>query len=121
MHRLMDESCSNCNKFSHCNNNGLICVSRYKAKEQECEELKNQLYFSTKHKLVLEAEYTSELNKYKQAFNEIEKLMPKLKDSTECAYGDFDCENCSSLDEDTVCTYKLKKIILDIIREAKEN
>lgn len=45
MHRLMDESCSNCNKFSHCNNNGLICVSRYRAKEQECEELK----FTIKH------------------------------------------------------------------------
>lgn len=32
-----------CNKFSHCNNNDLICVSKYRAKEQECEELKEQL------------------------------------------------------------------------------
>lgn len=42
MHRLMNELCSNCNKFSHCNNNNLICVSKYKAKEQECEEWKHQ-------------------------------------------------------------------------------
>ena len=50
-----------------------------------------------------------QLNQYNQALDEIEKLMPKFEDSTECAYGDFDCGNCSSLDEDTVCTYKLKK------------
>ena len=38
MHRFMDELCSNCNKFSYCNNNDLICVSKYKAKEQECDK-----------------------------------------------------------------------------------
>lgn len=54
----------------------------------------------------------------KQALDEIKELIPKFDNSTECAYGDFDCENCSSLDEDTVCTYKLKKIILDIINKA---
>ena len=36
----MTTYCEKCNKFSHCNNNDLICISKYKAKEQECEELK---------------------------------------------------------------------------------
>ena len=39
----MKSNCEKCNKFSHCNNNDLICIARYKAKEQECEELKEQL------------------------------------------------------------------------------
>lgn len=43
MHRLMDASCSNCNKFSHCNNNDLICISKYKEKEQELQEVKEEL------------------------------------------------------------------------------
>lgn len=42
MHRFMDGSCSNCNKFSHCCNNDLICISKYKEKEQECEALKGE-------------------------------------------------------------------------------
>lgn len=43
MHRFMNELCLNCNKFSHCNNNDLICVAKYKAKERECEELQEEL------------------------------------------------------------------------------
>ena len=43
MHRFMDGSCSNCNKFSHCCNNDLICISKYREKEEECEELKEAL------------------------------------------------------------------------------
>ena len=58
--------------------------------------------------------------KYKQALNEIEKLMPKFDTSDGCSYGDYDCENCSDLDEDIVCTYKLKKVIKGIINKVKE-
>ena len=43
MHRFMDASCSNCNKFSHCCNNDLICISKYREKEEECEGLKEAL------------------------------------------------------------------------------
>lgn len=58
-------------------------------------------------------------DRYKQALDEIEKLMPKFDTSDGCSYGDFDCENCSDLDEDIVCTYKLKKVIKGIINKAK--
>lgn len=68
MHRLMDESCSNCNKFSHCNNNDLICVSKYKAKEQECEELK----FTIKHTGLLDL--MNENVELRNTFNEILKF-----------------------------------------------
>lgn len=42
----------------------------------------------------------------------------KIKRS-ECPYGGIDCENCSDLDEDTVCAYKLKKVIKGIINKVK--
>ena len=58
-------------------------------------------------------------DRYKQALDEIEKLMPKFDTSDGCSYGDYDCENCSDLDEDIVCTYKLKKVIKGIINKAK--
>lgn len=43
MHKYMTTYCEKCNKFSYCNNNDLICISKYKTKEQECEELKQTL------------------------------------------------------------------------------
>ena len=92
-----------------------------KNKEQEREELKkqlNQAKYLSGGVLRLYGEHQN--IKYKQALDEIEKLIPKFDTSDGCSYGDYDCENCSSLDEDTVCTYKLKKIILDTINKVKE-
>lgn len=60
------------------------------------------------------------IGKYKQALDEIEKLIPKFDSPSGCDYGDFDCENCSSLDEEIVCGYKLKKVIKGIINKVKE-
>lgn len=60
-------------------------------------------------------------DRYKQALDEIEKLIPKFDSSYGCDYGDFNCENCSDLDEDIVCTYKLKKVIKGIIDKAKDS
>lgn len=45
--------------------------------------------------------------------------MNKFDDADECIYGDFDCDNCSSLEEDTVCTTKLVRIIRDELEELK--
>lgn len=61
-----------------------------------------------------------EVNTLEQALDEIEKLIPKFDTSDGCSYGDYDCENCSDLDEDVVCTYKLKKTIKDVINKVKE-
>ena len=60
-----------------------------------------------------------QLKAKEQALDEIGKLIPKLESSDGCDYGDFDCENCSDLDEDTVCAYKLKKVIKGIINKVK--
>lgn len=105
-----------------------VCVCKYrpceklKRKEQECEELKEELNMN-KHFVhdsnIESSKICKRLDHYKKALEEIEKLIPKFNSSTECAYGDFDCENCSSLDEEIVCGYKLKKIILDIINNVK--
>ena len=60
-----------------------------------------------------------DMYKYKKALDEIGKLISKFESSDGCDYGDFDCENCSDLDEDTVCAYKLKKVIKGITNKAK--
>lgn len=56
-------------------------------------------------------------DKYKSALEEINILIDKL-DNLECDYGDFDCDNCSSLEEKTVCTYKIHKLIKNKIDEV---
>lgn len=40
MHEFMNDNCEKCNKFSHCNNNDLICISKYRTKEREVEDWK---------------------------------------------------------------------------------
>lgn len=92
-----------------------------KNKEQEHEELKKQLNQAKYLSGGVLRLYSEHQNiKYKQALDEIEKLIPKFDTSDGCSYGDYDCENCSNLDEDIVCTYKLKKVILDTINKVKE-
>ena len=71
MHRFMDASCSNCNKFSHCCNNDLICISKYREKEQECEELK-QWKKGVENLFKAQIDNTDKItNRYKQALDEI--------------------------------------------------
>lgn len=98
-----------------------------KGKKQECKQLKKRLEQQEALTETYEVCYRAKHNdvkdrfiKLKQAVDKIEKLMPKFDTSMGCSYGDYDCENCSSLDEDTVCTYKLQKIILGIINKTKE-
>ena len=81
MHKYMTTCCEKCNKFSHCNNNDLICISKYKAKEQECEELKEKVkelhqgwINCDKERNLQEAnsEFRQRvINRYKQTFAEI--------------------------------------------------
>lgn len=90
MHKFMNELCLNCNKFSHCNNNDLICISKYKIKEQECEELKERINtrcFDTRknnNRCIsynrMAEDYEKDLkriDKYKQALDEIETITSK--------------------------------------------
>ena len=83
MHRFMNELCLNCNKFSHCNNNDLICLAKYKDKEQECEELKKQQeQYKPFYELGAKCTQLNEVadglsnkcDKYKQALDEIEDI-----------------------------------------------
>lgn len=94
-----------------------------RAKEQECKNLEEEIRgcrIGIKNISIENTEICKISEKYKQALDKIEKLIPKFDTSTECDYGDFDCENCSSLDEEIVCGYKLKKIIKGIINKVKE-
>ena len=61
------------------------------------------------------------IDRYKQTLTEIKEIAEKIDDSDGCAYGDYDCNNCSSLEQETVCTYKVKKLILQKISECEGN
>lgn len=56
----------------------------------------------------------------KQTLTEIKEIAEKIDDSGCCAYGDYDCDNCSSLEQEAVCTYKVKKLILQKISEVED-
>lgn len=85
MNKYLTDDCINCNKFSHCNNNDLICISKYKIKKQECEKLKKRLEsfqkdYSKLYQVVENKGYIKELDqlkaendKLKQTLDEIEK------------------------------------------------
>lgn len=94
----------NCFTSSNCYFKQLQC------KTQECNDLKIQL-----HSIEILSVPKVELNRYKQALDEIEKIITKM-DADECAYGDFDCENCNS---DGKCDTAAKRTVLDIISKAK--
>lgn len=88
-----------------------------KTKEQECKELKKYI----KHLHNLCGNETDKQYKLKQTLTEIKEIAEKIDDSDGCAYGDYDCDNCSSLEQETVCTYKVKKLILQKISECEGN
>ena len=106
-----------------CEENPNCHYKQLKRKEQECKNLEEEIRgcrIGIKNISIENTEICKISEKYKQALDKIEKLIPKFDTSTECDYGDFDCENCSSLDEEIVCGYKLKKIIKGIINKVKE-
>ena len=101
--------CEKCNRFSHCNNNELVCKSKYneiyrqadtyKSKlEQIVEKCKKEIrvYRNT----LLPNDGTNTLHFGRQLFAydilqmlDIEEINPKIKRS-ECPYGGIDCAWC---------------------------
>ena len=80
MNKYLTDDCINCNKFSHCNNNNLICISKYKIKEQECEKLKKRLEsfqkdYSKLYQVVENKGYIKELDQLKAEKEEIKKYL----------------------------------------------
>ena len=58
--------------------------------------------------------------KIEKTLTEIKEIAEKIDDSDGCAYGDYSCDNCSSLEQEIVCTYKVKKLILQKISEVQD-
>lgn len=81
MHEFMNDNCEKCSKFSYCNNNDLICVSRYRAKKHEIEDLQGKChqqesmiaYFQE-----TEGKYSEYV--YKQMLNDILKICHRKTD-----------------------------------------
>lgn len=66
---VRDEKCENCAKFSHCNNNDLVCISRFQQLKAENEKLSTQNYYLDEANL----EFAEENENYLQCLDEIEK------------------------------------------------
>lgn len=86
MNKYLTDDCINCNKFSHCNNNDLICISKYKIKEQECEQEKalKETYFTcykAKH-----GDITGKLFKRKQTLIDIKGIVEENFYFLDCDY-----------------------------------
>lgn len=91
--------------------------------EEIIKRLRNDLSFERTKRKSLQAELKQkekEVEQYKQAIDKIKELINKLDIAWECCYGDYDCDNCSDLEEETVCTYKIKNTILQIINEVED-
>ena len=87
--------------------------------ELEQEKALKETYlacYKAKHK-----DIEGKLFKLKQTLQEIKKIAEKIDDSGGCDYGDYDCDNCSSLEQEIVCTYKVKKLILQKISEVNND
>ena len=64
------KKCENCNKFSHCNNNNLVCVSEYNKLYKTLTEIKEIVYELTNE------EYTDFIEeKQKQILNKISEVI----------------------------------------------
>ncbi len=123
-------------KTAECENNRIAYKNELEIYDNECLNLKQELDEKTAEYDELHTKYIEVLNlskqnadaneyclqelekenqKLKQALDEIERIITKM-DADECAYGDFDCENCNS---DGKCDTAAKRTVLDIIRKAK--
>ena len=79
-----------------------------------------QLKSENKHLNDLLNQALKDYEKARETLTEIKEIADKIDDGGGCAYGDYDCDNCSSLDQKTVCTYnKVKKILLQKISEVE--
>ena len=76
---------------------------KLKAKEQECEKLKEAI----DRLLKIQYQLADSCTKYEQTLTEIKEIAEGMNE--ECFYDDFDCMNC---DMQNGCTYFNKKQIL---------
>ena len=79
MNKYLTADCANCNKFSYCNNNDLICISKYKIKEQECEKIKKRLEsfqkdYSKLYQVVENKGYIKELDQLKAELEQLKTI-----------------------------------------------
>ena len=87
-----------------------VCFYKdYKAKEQECEKLKEAIDSLLK----IQYQLADSCTKYKQTLTEIKEIAEGM--NNECFYSDFDCKYC---DMKNGCTYFNKKQTLQKISEC---
>ena len=90
--------------------------------QQQLDQLKAENKKLKKDRINIIKENAKDYRKLQQAEQKLERIKEiaeKIDDSDGCAYGDYDCNNCSSLEQETVCTYKVKKLILQKISECE--
>lgn len=75
-------------------------------------------YFNNEYENAVK-EVCEERTRYKQTIEEIKELAEKIDDSCGCIYGDYNCNNCSSIEQEDVCNYKVKKLIIQKLSEVE--
>lgn len=108
--RIRDNSCENCAKFSHCNNNDLVCIRKFqqiKAENKELcsaiehsfkeqsdrniETLQDDIYFGVIDRDITETEFykrvvysaRNSITNLKQENEKLKKLLNQSKESEE--------------------------------------
>ena len=138
-------NCGHICKGTECKYKRLWYKKQFKRKEQECEELKNELHknFEEKDKLHLIIDRLLEVSGYdtntasaedfedvyenmryeQQQLDQLKQTLAEIKEiaenmNNECFYSDFDCKYC---DMKNGCTYHKKIKILQKISECEVN
>lgn len=101
MNKIRDEKCENCNRFSHCNNNELVCISKYRVKYQELEQVKQENkrlleIINAKPLETVDIDSAFEIEKLKEQLQTKEQKIKSLK---------------ANIDEIVICDKKLKKML----------
>ena len=55
--------------------------------------------------------------KMKEVLKYINNISKNIDTTLDCPYGDYNCTNCSDLEEPDVCNIKLKNTLLEITKE----
>lgn len=118
-----DLQCENCRKFSHCNNNELVCISKFKQLKVENEELRARNSRDTLAFLEEDFKKEQKIKKYKQCLDEIEEIARTLGNQNDVKHrlDDSGVQDLFKIDDDLLSSEEImRKRILQLIKQVNE-
>lgn len=123
---VRDLQCENCRKFSHCNNNELVCISKFQQLKTENEKLKRLIAKQKNAKIQLSKLKDNQYKEFcdmKQCLDEIEEIARTLGNQNDVKHrlNDKDIQKLLKIDDDLLSSEEImRKYILQLIKQAKE-